>query len=257
MSWFQHGTSRIYYEEYGSGDPVLLLPGWSGSIEEFSALNETLVAAGYRVIVADLPGSGRSEPQPRDYTAAYYEDDTRSFTALLHHLAVASTHVMGFSDGGEISLLMAALTPNLVRSVLTWGAAGAIHDPDGQLRDVLYNVVDKPILPLQQYSEHLKATYGEANARAMTRSVVVAYGEIIKAGGDISLSKVSAITCPVLLITGEHDFLATPALVSQLAARIAKSEMLTVEDAGHAPLHNTRSEWLTSIILDWLKRLSL
>ena len=43
MAWFEHNTSRIYYEEYGSGDPVLLLPGFARSIEEFSAL----VAAGY------------------------------------------------------------------------------------------------------------------------------------------------------------------------------------------------------------------
>ncbi|MEA2575852.1 MAG: hypothetical protein QOH93_3150, partial [Chloroflexia bacterium] len=31
MAWFEHGTSRIYYEESGDGDPVLLLPGWAGS----------------------------------------------------------------------------------------------------------------------------------------------------------------------------------------------------------------------------------
>jgi pimeloyl-ACP methyl ester carboxylesterase len=65
MSSFDHGTSRIYYEESGSGDPVLLLPGFAGSIEEFSSLREALATGGYRVIAADLPGSGRSEPQPR------------------------------------------------------------------------------------------------------------------------------------------------------------------------------------------------
>src|SRR5438046_217523 len=111
MAWFERNTSRIYYEEYGSGDAVLLLPGFAGSIEEFSALREALVAAGYRVIAADLPGSGRSEPQPRAYTATYFEDDARSFAALLHHLAPGPAHLMGFSDGGEDCLLMAALTP--------------------------------------------------------------------------------------------------------------------------------------------------
>src|SRR5258707_8062697 len=112
MSWFQHGTSRIYYEESGNGDPVLLLPGFAASIEWHSELREVLRAAGYRVIAADLPGSGRSEPQPRVYAASSYEDDARSFAALLQHLAVGSVHVIGFSDGGQVSLLMAALTPN-------------------------------------------------------------------------------------------------------------------------------------------------
>jgi valacyclovir hydrolase len=253
MSWFEHGTSRINYEESGSGDLVLLLPGFAGSIAEFSALREALVTANYRVIAADLPGSGRSEPQPRKYTATYYEDDVRSFAALLQHLALGPAHLMGFSDGGEVSLLMAALTPDAARSVVTWGAVGSINDPTGQLRDMLSNVVDKPLPPLQQFSEHLKAAYGEANARAMTRSVVAAYGDIIAAGGDISLSKAGDITCPVLLITGEHDFLATPALLSQLAAHIGTAEVLTVEGAGH-DVHNTHPEWLTQTILDWLKK---
>ena len=254
MTWFEHGTSRIYYEISGSGEPILLMPGCTGSIREFAALTEILVAAGYQVVTADLPGSGRSEPQPRHYTAAYYDDDTHSFTALLQHVGVKSAHLMGFSDGGEVSLLMAALTPEIARSVVTWGAVGSIHDPEGQLRNMLYNVVDNPIPPMREFSEALKAAYGEANARAMTQSVSIAYGEIAAAGGDISKSKVGNISCPVLLIAGEHDFLATPALVSELATHIRTAEVLEVKGAGHDPLHMTRTEWFAQILLDWMKQ---
>ena len=66
MAWFEHGTSRIYYEEQGNGEAVLLLPGWSDSIEGHAALRKALAEAGYRIIAADLPGSGRSQPQPRN-----------------------------------------------------------------------------------------------------------------------------------------------------------------------------------------------
>src|SRR5438552_12562493 len=222
IGWYERNPSRIYYEEYGSGDPVLLLPGFAGSIEEFAALREALVAAGYRVIAADLPSSGRSEPQPRAYTATFFEDDARSFAALLQHLATGPVHLMGFSDGGDISLLMAALTPGVARSVVSWGAAGVLNDPSGQLREAMYNVVDHPIPPLQQFRDYLVSTYGEANARAMTQSVVGALSDIIKGGGELSLSKAGNITCPVLLIAGEHDIFAPPALVSQLATHIGK-----------------------------------
>ena len=253
MSWFEHSTSRIYYEEYGTGDPVLLLPGFAGSIEEFSALREALVAAGYRVIAADLPGSGRSEPQPRAYTATFFEDDARSFAALLQHLATGPAHLMGFSDGGDISLLMAVLTPGVARSVATWGAAGVLHDPSGQLREAMYNVVDHPIPPLQQFHDYLIATYGEANARAMTQSEVGALTDIIEAGGDVSLSKAGNITCPVLIIVGEHDMFVPVALASQLAARLRTAEVREAEGAGH-DVHNDRPEWLVQTVLDWLKR---
>ena len=251
MFWFEHNSSRIYYEEQGSGAPVLVLPGFAGSIEEFAALREALVAAGYRVIAADLPGSGRSEPQPRAYPATYFEDDARSFAALLQHLAVGPAHLMGFSDGGEISLLMAALQPGVARSVVTWGAAGVLNDPDGRLGEAMYNVVDHPIPPLQQFRDFLIATYGEANARAMTQSLVGALRAIIKDGGDLSFAKAGTITCPVLLIVGEHDLFAPPALASKLAARIRTAEALVAEGAEHN-VYGDRREWMTQTILDWL-----
>jgi pimeloyl-ACP methyl ester carboxylesterase len=251
MAWFEHGSSRIYYEEQGSGTPVLMLPGFAGSIEEFAALREALVTAGFRVIAADLPGSGRSEPQPRVYTATYYEDDAHSFAALLQHLASEPAHLIGFSDGGITALLMAALTPGLVRSLVTWGAAGTLNDPGGHLVDAMYNVVDHPIPPLQGFRDYLVSTYGEANARAMTQSMANAKTNLIEAGGDVSLSKAGNITSPILLIAGEHDIFAPPALASELAARVRTAEVLVAEGAEHN-VYADRPEWLTQTILDWL-----
>ena len=99
MSWFEYSGSRIYFEEEGAGSPVLFLPGWSESIEEFADLRRTL-ARNFRVIAADLPGSGKSGPQPRSYTPTYYDDDARAFLALLKSLDAAPAHLAGFSDGG-------------------------------------------------------------------------------------------------------------------------------------------------------------
>ena len=251
MALFEHGDSSIYYEEQGSGDPVLLLPGLAGSIAELSALREAL-AARYKVIAADLPGSGRSGPQPRAYTATYYQDDAGSFAALLQHLETGPTHLLGFSDGGEVSLLIAALTPEIVRSVATWGSAGTITEAHLPMVDAMYNIIDSPIEPLQDFSAYLKAEYGEANARTMMQNFANAARDIISKGGDISLSKVGDITCPVLLVVGEHDFVVSPALVNQLAARIQNAEVMEVEGAGHA-VHHDRSEWMAQTLLDWLQ----
>ena len=252
-AWFEHGISRIYYEDIGTGDPLLLLPGFAGSIEEFSVLRQALLTAGYRVIAADLPGSGRSQPQPRSYSVSYFEEDAHAFAALLDHLGTAPAHLLGFSDGGEVALLIAVLFPARVRSLLTWGAAGLLSDPTGQLREVMVNIVDHPIPPLQGFRDYLVAYYGESNARAMTQSLSGAIGAIIEArGGDLSLSKADRITCPALLITGEHDPFAPPAILAQLAARIPAAEKREVENTGH-DIHNARPEWFVQTVLDWLK----
>ncbi len=112
--------------------------------------------------------------------------------------------------------------------------------------------MDHPIPSLEQFRDSLVSTYGEANARAMTQSVVAAMSDIIEQnGGELSRSKAKTITCPVLLIAGEHDIFAPPVLASELAARIRAAEVLVAEGAEHT-MYMDRPEWLTHTILDWV-----
>jgi pimeloyl-ACP methyl ester carboxylesterase len=126
-----------------------------------------------------------------------------------------------------------------------------VSDPNGHLRHAMEQIIDDPIPPLQPFRAYLIATYGEANARAMTRSVVGAFNDIIAAGGDVSLSQAHQIACPTLLITGEHDPFAPPPLLAQLAARIPTAETHEVPAAGHDP-HHTHTAWLVQTIINWL-----
>ena len=250
MAWFEHGTSRIYYEEEGSGDPLLLIPGLTLGIDDLQSVRQAL-APRYRVIAADAPGSGRSGPQPRQYPASYYQDDARSFLALLDERGAAPAHVVGFSDGGEYALVMAELKPAAVRSIVAWGAAGCLAAP--ALVEVLVRVVDDPIPPMKEYSEYLKGAYGEENARITVQSVAKAFRAIIEAGGDISRKRAGEIACPALLITGEQDFLAPPAVVSEMAGAMQRAEFIEAKGADHM-VHHASPEWLAKTIVDWLSK---
>jgi len=136
---------------------------------------------------------------------------------------------------------------------MTWGAAGQLNDPGGQVVETMNNIVDHPIPPLEEYSKYLIATYGAENARAMVRGQGIAITEIMKTrDGDLSLSQAGHITCPVLLITGEHDFFAPAENVAQLAARLPNAQAITVEGAGH-DVHNARPEWFVQTVVNWLQ----
>lgn len=251
MAWFEHGTSRIYYEEEGSGDPLLLLPGITLSIEDLASIRQALVPR-YRVIAADPPGSGRSGPQPREYSASYYEQDSHSFIELLEELGATPARIVGFSDGGEYGLLMAALRPSAVRSLVTWGAAGHITDSPPGIVDLFGNVVDEPAPAMKAFSDYLKTTYGEDNARTTVRSAARAWREIIEAGGYISYQRAGEIACPALLICGENDtFSITPAMVAEMAAAMQQGEFVEARGAGHA-VHREQPEWLAAKMVDWL-----
>ncbi len=252
MAWFEQGQTKIYYEESGSGDPLLLLPGWGGSIGELEPLREAL-ATNFRVIAADNPGSGKSQPQPRTYTPTYYDEDARTFLAMLESLAATPARLVGFSDGGEYELLMAALKPDAVRSLATWGAAGSLGT-HAEMTDMMATVVDSPIPPMEEFSQYMKSTYGEDNARTMTQSTAKALRTIIEEkGGDISISRAGNISCPALLVTGENDFLASPALVSELARTIPNAEFVEAKGASHQ-VHLEQPEWLINTITSWLAK---
>jgi pimeloyl-ACP methyl ester carboxylesterase len=85
----------------------------------------------------------------------------------------------------------------------------------------------------------------------MMQSMIASMRDIIEVGGELSLSKAGNITCPVLLISGEHDIFATPALTSELAARIHAAEVLATDGAEHF-VYIGCPEWLTYTILDWM-----
>jgi pimeloyl-ACP methyl ester carboxylesterase len=114
-------------------------------------------------------------------------------------------------------------------------------------------LIDNPIPPLRDFSEYLKVTYGEDNARVMTRSESEALRAIIEAGGDLSRSRVADITCPVLVLSGEHDPFCPPPLASALASKIPHGEFIRVPDVGH-DIHMARPTWLADEIVGWLQR---
>ena len=251
MPTFEHAGQRINYEETGSGEPLLIMPGWGGTIDELMPLRQAL-SSSYRVIAADVPGCGKSMPQPREYRPTFYQDDARSFLAMLKALNAAPAHVVGFSDGGEYGLVMAATEPSAVKSLATWGAAGTIPNLP-HMADAISNLIDAPIPPMQEFSSYMKSAYGEANARAMTNSFGQNLLVMMTEGSDISRSRAGSISCPALLIAGENDFFATPALVSDMASAMPNAEYVEAKDAGH-PIHHEQPEWLIATITDWLAK---
>ncbi|MBO3751913.1 alpha/beta hydrolase [Streptosporangiaceae bacterium NEAU-GS5] len=249
MTWFGPEGRQIYYEDDGRGDAVVILPGWGGSVTDLNRLRGVLVG-GFRVIAVDLPGSGRSQPQPRHYTSTYYLDDARILLGLLDELRVEVAHLVGFSDGGEEALLMAALQPARALSVLTWGAAGQIVASPGMLRG-LAHLLDDPIDELKPLAAYLAERYGPAGARIMAASWAQAMSAVIDAGGDISRSRAAGISCPTLMITGTYDPFCPPSLVQEMAEAIPRGTYLEAPGGGH-DIHLSHSGWLAVTVVDWL-----
>jgi len=105
---------RLYYEDRGTGRPLILLHGGLGAIEMFGP-NLPALAAGRRVIAVDLQGHGRTADIDRPIRPELMADD---IAALIRHLGLERADVMGYSLGGGVALQVAIRHPALVQRLV-------------------------------------------------------------------------------------------------------------------------------------------
>jgi len=119
-----------YYEVHGSGEPLLLLHGGLCSAETFDKMIPAL-GERFLVLAPDRSGHGRTPDteQPFSYDAMAVET-----VAFMDALGIASAHVVGHSDGGNIGLLMAIRNPDRVRRLVS--ISGNFHSGVGDLEPI-------------------------------------------------------------------------------------------------------------------------
>ena len=108
---------HTYYEVEGTGDPLILLHGGLCAIETLAGLGAGL-AERYQVYRPERRGHGRTPDVEGPFSYGQFADDTIAFVEAL---GLESVHVVGFSDGATVGLLMALRRPDLVRSLVHIG----------------------------------------------------------------------------------------------------------------------------------------
>jgi non-heme chloroperoxidase len=111
---------EIYYEDHGSGDPVVLIHGYPLDATSWERQERELLANGYRVITYDRRGFGRSSRPTLGYDYDTFAGDLK---ALIDHLELRSAVLMGFSMGtGEVVRYLASFGSERVSKAVLLGA---------------------------------------------------------------------------------------------------------------------------------------
>jgi len=110
--------AKIYYEEYGKGEPLLLIHGNGGSIESMGNQIDYFKSK-YRVIVADSRGQGKSELKTDSLT---YDRITKDMEGLVNQLKLDSISIIGWSDGGIVGLQMGISGKSKIKKIVAMGA---------------------------------------------------------------------------------------------------------------------------------------
>jgi 3-oxoadipate enol-lactonase len=124
-----------YYEEAGSGDPLILIMGLGGDLQAW-ALQAPALAKQYRVITLDNRGAGRTSAPDRPYSIAAMAEDV---AALMDRLGLEKAHILGYSMGGYIAQELAIAHPGKVDKLILLATAATI---DGYGRTVVRSLID-------------------------------------------------------------------------------------------------------------------
>ncbi|MGE8077354.1 alpha/beta fold hydrolase [Peribacillus loiseleuriae] len=237
-----HGKDSIHYEEKGIGESLMLIHGvgldhtmWEKQVEDLSKH--------FRVIAYDMVGHGGSEHPPGPYSLSQYVEQ---LAALMNHLQVEKSHIIGFSMGGMVAQAFALKYKEKMKT-LTIVSAVANRTTE-QRKAILTRVeavkVQGPIVSIepaiQRWFNHdflntQKETVDRIRTRLQTNeplSYLAAYTLFATADEEL-WPKLQQIDLPTLIITGEDDIGSNPEMARQMHEQIAQSEIVIVPNMKH------------------------
>lgn len=204
---------KIYYEEYGKGEPLLFLHGNSQSIEAFTYQIPEFRNK-YHIIAVDTRGQGKSSEDGKKYSYDLFAEDMK---LLLDHLKLDSVNIYGWSDGGNTGLIMAMKYPSKVKRLVTMGANVFVDN----------TVVEKSTT--NGVERQLKTLSADTSYRARNQSRLF---QMLLTEPNHSFDELKIIKCPVLVVAGEKDVI-KEGHTKGIAAAIQKSQLWIVPNESH------------------------
>ncbi len=216
--------AKIYYEEYGNGEPLLLIHGNGANIKSMEYQIEYFKDK-YRVIIADSRGHGKSELKTDSLT---YNQITKDWEGLVNYLKLDSVNILGWSDGGIIGLKMGISQETKIKKIVAMGAnlrpdTTAVHSwaPEKVRKDI-------------SKSKEMIAK-GDASR---DWQLELQLDEMLVYQPNISHADLKKINIPVLIMVGDRDIIKNEHAV-EMFNNLSKRQLCIMPGINHgAPRNN-------------------
>jgi pimeloyl-ACP methyl ester carboxylesterase len=219
----------LHYEIEGDGEPLLLLHGGGGCLENWAYAGRDRLIGEYRLIKPDARGHGRSSNPGRVISHRQCALDA---LALLDHLGIRKYRAIGLSMGGNTLLHMATMQPDRVEAMVVVSAT--LHFPE-QARRIMRQVPAAADQPLSEWEIMRKRhKLGDEQIVALwdwQRGLADSYDDM-----NFTPSSLSRISAPTLIVYGDRDFLYPVEMAVEMYRAIPESALWVVPNAGHGPV---------------------
>ncbi len=263
--------TKLYYKDWGSGPPVVLIHGWPLNADMWEYQAPTLAQAGFRVIAYDRRGFGRSEQPWNGYDYNTLADD---LAAVMETLSLHDAALVGFSmGGGEVARYMSraggrGVSKAVLVSAVTPFMMKTSDNPEGVDRSIFTGMIEG----LKKDRPSFLATFSKGFFGVGLLSSPVS-SDLVQWAGNLALMASPEATVDCVTAFGETDFrgdmaaFKVPTLVihgdadqtvpldassKRAAAMIEGSQLHVYEGAPHA-IPMTHAERLTQDLLAFLR----
>ena len=239
QGYVEHVGARIWYSTHGSGSPVVLLHGGLGHSGNWGYQVAALVANGYRAILIDSRGHGRSSRDERPFS---YDLMAGDVLAVLNALRLEQVAMAGWSDGACAALILAAQAPSRVAGVFFFGCN---MDPSGVKKFEATAALNrcfarhrKDYADLSFTPEHFDCFVEDVTLMQRTQP-------------NYSAQDLANISVPVVIVQSEFDEFIKREHAEYLSKTIPKAELVILRHVTHfAPLQ--RPELFNARLLEFI-----
>ena len=225
QGYVEHDGARIWYATYGSGQAVILLHGGLGNSGNWGYQVPALLGSGYRAVLIDSRGHGRSTRDARPYT---YEQMAFDVLAVMDVLQIKKAGLVGWSDGACTALVLASNAPERAAGVFFFGCN---MDPSGAKEFVFTPVIGRCL------NRHKKDYAALSATPDQFEPFFEAVGLMQRTQPNYSADDLAKIRVPVAIVQSEFDEFIKREHAEYLARSIPDAEFIPLPGVSHfAPL---------------------
>jgi len=240
QGYVERDGARIWYATYGSGSPVILLHGGLGHSGNWGYQVPALVGSGYRAVLIDSRGHGRST---RDAQPYMYERMAADVLAVMDALFLEKVGLVGWSDGATIALILAMKEPSRVAGVYFFACN---MDPSG-----VKEITELPPIIERCLGRHAKDYAQLSDTPDQFKAFVEAVSLMMRTQPNYEAHDLAQIRVPVAIVHSENDEFIKREHAEYLARSIPNAELVNLIGVSHfAPLQ--RPDQFNSTMLAFL-----